>query len=324
MSNCSSGSTSCHFTCPSGGTWYACPNEPYFLGCCSSDPCTNTNRGGNSTASPCPDLYPASFDTAIFDAIRPNNCLEGNSSKWYTCADIPVPFLGCCTSNPCSDGCPKRDLRAAAWSGSRGDQLQLFEDAPTDDGKGLSGGAIAGIVIGCVAGVAILILAIWFFVRRRKKKNQTPAWGAPVEQRLVEYMYPNPPVSPYPGSSCVLPFPSLRSDSHEKQKTNICDNMIDTSNAATSVSGKYPSGSTGLSLPSFSPPLSGNERHSEDPQYPQHYQHRRSTSQDPGLGVSGIQTMPETIPELDGTATTTAPAPAKPPEINELDGSPPK
>lgn len=102
--------------------------------------------------------------------------------------------------------------------------------------------------------------------------------------------------------------------------------MLDTSNAATSVSGKYPSGSTGLSLPSFSPPLSGNERNSEDPQHPLYSQHRRSTSQDPGLGVSGIQTMPETIPELDGTTTATAPGPAptKPPEINELDGSPPR
>lgn len=193
MSNCSSGSTSCHFTCPNGGTWYACPNEPYFLGCCSSDPCTSTN-----TTTPCPDLYPASFDTSLYDAIRPNSCLGGNNSKWYTCSEIETPFLGCCTSNPCTDGCPKSDLRAAAWSGSRGDQYELFVDAPS--GK-LGGGAIAGIVVGCVAGVAILILAIWFCVRRRQKKNQAPAWGAPVEQRLVEYMYTNPPVSPYPGSS---------------------------------------------------------------------------------------------------------------------------
>ena len=207
-SNCTSGSASCHFTCPNGGTWYACPNEPYFLGCCSSDPCTNSN-----ITEPCPDVYAASFDPSIYDSIRPNTCINVTSSNWYTCSDTSPPFIGCCTSNPCSDGCPAGNLRASAWSHSRGDQLELFEDAAPSGGGGggggggLSGGAIAGIVVGCVAAVAILVFAVWFFLWRRKKKNRVPAWGAPsVEQRTVEYMYQTP-ASPYPGSFLSLSLP---------------------------------------------------------------------------------------------------------------------
>lgn len=40
-----------------------------------------------------------------------------------------------------------------------------------DDGKGLSGGAIAGIVIGCVAGVGLIAGAVWFLLRRKKKNG---------------------------------------------------------------------------------------------------------------------------------------------------------
>lgn len=206
--HCSSGSTSCHFTCPSGGTWYVCPDEPYFLGCCSSDPCTNSN-----TTSPCPDVYPAAFESSVYDSISPNTCINAPNNKWYTCNHTSPPFLGCCASNPCQNsGCPKDDVLASAWSQSRKDQFALFEDGDyggeTGDGGGgsLSGGAIAGIVIGCVAGVAILIFAVWLLLRRRKKRQAqtggTPAIAVSQMQNMYpeEYLYQNQ-ASPYRGSS---------------------------------------------------------------------------------------------------------------------------
>lgn len=206
--DCSSGSTSCHFTCPSGGTWYVCPDEPYFIGCCSSDPCTNSN-----TTSPCPDVYAAAFDTSIFNSILPNACINSANDNWHTCNFTSPPFLGCCASNACNgtDGCPAGDVLASAWSQSRRDQLELFEDVDDGSGSGggLSGGAIAGIVVGCVAAVAIVLLAAWFLLRRRKK-SQVPAGGTPsVAEGEPQRMHPGEyghqnPASPYQGS-----FPSL-------------------------------------------------------------------------------------------------------------------
>lgn len=44
-------------------------------------------------------------------------CPKGGS--FYVCHDAAVKFIGCCTTNPCSDGsgkCATRDLREASFS----------------------------------------------------------------------------------------------------------------------------------------------------------------------------------------------------------------
>jgi hypothetical protein len=50
--------------------------------------------------------------------------------------------------------------------------VHAAEVASDDPGNSLSGGAIAGIVIGAVAGVALIAFALWFFLRRRNRKRQ--------------------------------------------------------------------------------------------------------------------------------------------------------
>lgn len=220
-SDCASGSKSCTFTCPAGGTWYACPDAPYFVGCCSSDPCSNTN---SNNTSPCPDIYPASFDTAIYDSLVPNNCIDVPSDNWFTCNSTDVPFIGCCASNACAEatGCPKDDVRAAAWSSSRKDQFTLFQDAEDDNGAGddgLGGGAIAGIVVGGVAAVVIVLALAWWFLRRRKiqRRNGTAAAGGYGKTSSMvegerqdmypgEYMGDRQPASPYQGMTLSLPL----------------------------------------------------------------------------------------------------------------------
>ncbi|KAL4779034.1 hypothetical protein BJX76DRAFT_106081 [Aspergillus varians] len=297
--NCTSGSASCHFTCPAGGTWYVCPDEPYFVGCCSSDPCTNSN-----TTSPCPDVYAASFEPSIFDSIRPNTCIGAANNNWYTCNFTDPPFLGCCSSGACdnTDGCPADDVLAAGWSSSRGDQLELFEDEGEgggdggggDDDDGLSGGAIAGIVVGCVAGLALVLLAAWFLVRRRKQKKVAAGGGVALgtpsivegeQQRMYpgEYGYQNP-TSPYQDSF--------------------------SSPAGTTVGGKYPSGTTGFS-PSLSPPMPSESGRPISELYSNNGSEGGGQHHNQGLGLFGVQ-KPAPIQELDSTA--------KPPEVHELDG----
>ncbi|KAL5040977.1 hypothetical protein BDW71DRAFT_192694 [Aspergillus fruticulosus] len=182
MSSCESGSPNCHFTCPFGGSWHICRDPPYFVGCCSSDPCTN------STASGCPpeNLYSAIFDQDLFDELTPNNCIGDSPDKWFTCNFTFQAFLGCCRTNPCANavGCPFGDVLPAAWNPEGSTRMyDLFLDTDanvTENETGaklktetsfshLSSGAIVGITVGGVAGLFFLIFGAFVFRSRRRK-----------------------------------------------------------------------------------------------------------------------------------------------------------
>lgn len=76
------------------------------MGCCQSQPCTNSCPDGN--------LRPASFDMNSYGTFPDQQCPSG--SRWYTCTGVSPPFMGCCKSNPCSKGCPVGDLAAGFLS----------------------------------------------------------------------------------------------------------------------------------------------------------------------------------------------------------------
>ncbi|KAJ5915458.1 hypothetical protein N7466_011391 [Penicillium verhagenii] len=310
-----SNSTSNHFTCPSGGTWYVCPEAPYFVGCCSSDPCTNVDA--NSTA-PCQDVYPASFDPSIYNDILSNSCIDPANSKWYTCAFTDPPFIGCCSKNnrcPSNEvACSDDDVLAAAWNSSRPSQFTLFLDAGTDDdddgdsgergGGGLSDGVLAGIVVGAVAALVIAGALVWLFMRRRNKKaaamsghGHTPSVVEGEHQRMYPGEYG------YQHSSPASPYHDSRFSSPDGTQVGAGNNP------------KYMStSSAGFSLPSFSPGIpseSGRPIHemhsisgSEDMP-----QQKWAPGQNYGLGMHGAQ-EPEPIQELDGNMA----------EVHELEG----
>lgn len=60
-------------------------------------------------------------------------------------------------------------LRDSNWTQSQGSNTT--EPSTSPESTSLSGGTIAGIVIGAVAGLAIISAAIFFLVRRRRSKN---------------------------------------------------------------------------------------------------------------------------------------------------------
>ncbi|KAL4894717.1 hypothetical protein BDV59DRAFT_200529 [Aspergillus ambiguus] len=79
-------------------------------------------------------------------------------------------------------------------------------EADTDSGNSLSGGAIAGIVVGAVAGLALLA-ALFFFLGKRKPKNDAsdipssqpppaPAAGASISRTGTNASYPTPQTAP--------------------------------------------------------------------------------------------------------------------------------
>ena len=96
-------------SCPLNITFYACDFGERFLGCCENGSPTDTCTNG------CPqeDLLPASFDKEYYNYITKTACTRGD---WWSCEDTSPPFLGCCLSNPCLDGCPPGDLTAAIFS----------------------------------------------------------------------------------------------------------------------------------------------------------------------------------------------------------------
>ncbi|KAJ1972524.1 Leucine-zipper-like transcriptional regulator 1 [Dimargaris verticillata] len=49
--------------------------------------------------------------------------------------------------------------------------LEVGPDQDTED-KGLGGGTIAGIVVGCLAGLAVILTALWFFLVYRRRKDR--------------------------------------------------------------------------------------------------------------------------------------------------------
>jgi hypothetical protein len=82
-------------------------------------------------------------------------------------------------------------------------------DADTSSSKTVSSGAIAGAVIGSVAGVALIASALWWFFRRRKGGSET--WVPQQEQKdnTVPPAYPElspSPLSELPQGGTVQPY----------------------------------------------------------------------------------------------------------------------
>ena len=98
-----------YVSCPKGGYFYVCEDVNYytFVGCCSSNPCSNQMCSYE-------DLWPMGFgiETSPAPDYPNHSCPYGG--LWYTCADNPIPFQGCCEIDPCNGyGCPYVNLVAA-------------------------------------------------------------------------------------------------------------------------------------------------------------------------------------------------------------------
>jgi hypothetical protein len=178
MPSCELGSPNCHFTCPFGGAWHVCRDPPYFVGCCSSDPCTN------ATESACPpeNLYSSIFDGDVYDKILPGSCIGDSPNNFFTCNYTFPPFTGCCRTNPCTQmvGCPLGDVLPAAWKPDSvysmydiflDKDATVIETIPSGgtSPSNLSPSDIVGIALGGVAVLVVVVLAVVVAFRRRRR-----------------------------------------------------------------------------------------------------------------------------------------------------------
>ncbi|KAI1332620.1 hypothetical protein F5Y16DRAFT_121019 [Xylariaceae sp. FL0255] len=218
-------------SCPSGGDFYICQNSTTrFLGCCGVNPC-NDNLDGTC---PTGKLFAASFSAASgvdfvaqgcaatenADAIdrvvvsprartgvlgswsriheRNDNTAE-LSPAWYTCSDAIPPFLGCCTNNPCNNGCSFGNLIPAVLSEDAKNASQFLIPTTTSSAgptgtsvlpkvttgtsatstptsQAASGSKVQpGLVVGLViVGVVILlaVIGVYLWVKKREERRQ--------------------------------------------------------------------------------------------------------------------------------------------------------
>lgn len=216
-------------SCPQGGDWAACNFGSRFVGCCleASAACVDGCSQEN--------LKPASFLKERYLDIPGSTCPKG--SEWYTCASTTPTFLGCCTSNPCTqNGCPSKDLRAANLSMSEA-EAGLYSAIPdpaatqtpstslspssTSSTTLLAGssaiselspsstshtsiGAVAGGIVGGIAVIALLAALALFLIRRRRRQRHSSTAIAPPDSDKET------PASSFQGSSTFpTPFHEL-------------------------------------------------------------------------------------------------------------------
>ncbi|KAF2271132.1 hypothetical protein CC78DRAFT_12277 [Lojkania enalia] len=176
------------FSCPSGGTWYACDSGSHSVGCCASDPCQNSCSAGN--------IRPGSFNVTAYGKFADAECPAGSS--FYTC-DLAwaneEPFWGCCKSNPCSNGgCPDGDL-TGAYLASPAQREAYLPKETTESEKKTNVGAIAGGVVGGVVGILLIVAVVIFIILKRRKARSAaePEAGQPSTRNEKGYYHDAPP-----------------------------------------------------------------------------------------------------------------------------------
>ncbi|KAH3910946.1 hypothetical protein HBI56_002550 [Parastagonospora nodorum] len=219
-------------TCPSGGQWYACGAESSkFVGCCTSDPCSNGCVQGN--------VRSGGFPMADFGKFPDASCETG--SNFFSCSAAPT-FWGCCKSNPCTDkpSCKEGDL-VPAFLG-RPEQFAAYapsaspsptstpSSAPSNASSSSSNnGAVIGGAVGGSLGAAILVGFIVFFLCRRRKRKQQVAHdeaGAASTPKMRQRFEDNtsaqfvgqspPPTYSSPNSQFYQPIPPPKDSSNRR------------------------------------------------------------------------------------------------------------
>ncbi|KAF2219151.1 hypothetical protein BDZ85DRAFT_268995 [Elsinoe ampelina] len=153
------------------------------------DPPSGTQADSNATLQ---IRYTSDFET-------------DKNETFYACADIRyvltqdfsynVPCFNASVDDftlPAATATPSSSGTAASATTTPSGSAVPSSQTETDSGSGLSGGAIAGVVIGAIAGVALLVGGLLFLWRRKQQQNRNAqiaqssrhvAWDGSGEQR---------------------------------------------------------------------------------------------------------------------------------------------
>ncbi|TFK69038.1 hypothetical protein BDN72DRAFT_897666 [Pluteus cervinus] len=107
-------------------------------------------------------------------------------------------------SSPSSASSTSPGGAAGTSAGSGADNAGSPQGALSSGGHHLSGGSIAGIVIGCILGAILLLLLLWWYLKQRSLKKAATI-GKPIEEGVVEYGATRPSISQSGGATALVP-----------------------------------------------------------------------------------------------------------------------
>ena len=181
---------------------YACDKGSRFVGCCTTDPCSNGCAQGN--------IRPGAYNITHYGEWPDATC--GTASTFYSCSAGPS-FWGCCKINACQATppaiCPSGDLVPAFMD--RPEQFKAYVDANTtpDTSSKSNTGAIVGGVVGGVFVIGIIGAIILFVLRRRRNRKRGEGAAAMVPMMKGEKHGENRNSVQYDGRSRRLLHPLL-------------------------------------------------------------------------------------------------------------------
>ncbi|CUS08884.1 unnamed protein product [Tuber aestivum] len=223
---CSAGSRACGVLgclastrcCNAGAGWgcltgNACYTAASFIDCYSttmvmptvSRRCFDFTQTGCSAGQPC-------FTCAATAPLCATEVIAGGGGTWLACSSTATVLTitataDTLTENTASQSAPADETNTrsvasrsrtstGAWPTRTGTTMSPYPTETPPDDK-LSAGAIAGIAIGSVAGIAIIAALLFFFCVR--KDNRGPNGAVPVPQQYPpQQPYQQPPYSPPP------------------------------------------------------------------------------------------------------------------------------
>ncbi|KAF1947278.1 hypothetical protein EJ02DRAFT_417865 [Clathrospora elynae] len=175
------------FHCPIGGEWYGCSTGSKFVGCCTTDPCTNGCVQG--------DIRPGGYNVSHHGEWPDASC--GSASDFYTCSSGDT-FWGCCKTNACAATppatCAQGDLVPAFME--RPEQFNVYAPASASPTSAPSSKSNTGVVVGGVVGgvlfLAIIGALIFFVIRKRRNQKLTAGdMGAAAMVPMMQDEKPN-------------------------------------------------------------------------------------------------------------------------------------
>ncbi|KAH7165531.1 hypothetical protein EDB81DRAFT_639508 [Dactylonectria macrodidyma] len=99
-------------------------------------------------------------------------CYNANAED--RCVGVELPSLTATVTFTAPTASSTSDSGSSSGGGSNSDNDSDSDSDNKDNDNGLGGGAIAGIVIGVLAGIALLAVALFFCIRRRKARPVSP------------------------------------------------------------------------------------------------------------------------------------------------------
>ncbi|CAG8979813.1 hypothetical protein HYALB_00013124 [Hymenoscyphus albidus] len=159
-------------SCKAGGEWWECQlSVPTFQGCCTVNPCNSNGRCSQD------DLRPASFASTGKDDDDKSPASKGPSTTIYTTGVVSIVSEGGANARPTTIL-----VTTTASSNPSTITTSVTPQIPQDTHH--NPGMVAGIAVGAVAGVLLLVGAIagitkWRQKRRRERVGYPRLSGGP-------------------------------------------------------------------------------------------------------------------------------------------------